>query len=503
MIDVPALLRRFEPILFFDRNERFVPSNARRYLEHSMLWSTSSVNPDDKRNWRSRIGRFDLDAAPGEGGIFIGTPPFSGPNPDSEFFFDLASWRDDPFDSTATVDNLADLDRIFSLYGGIDPKQGNDGDLAPSRFWYHGEAFASDRLLSLIQSSPVPRIFAPLFASLVDPLLLFYYLFFPGHDEALAGCPNLGNLDLPGVGTIPGPADPATWGSCAGEWAAIGILLAGDGNHANYQATQIGLSARDTGTPSYPQGESRVAMMVSNWDSAGTVGDHPLVFVAVGTHGLYLTGGSFPLPQFSPQDFSASSCGAYETPDAESAAENAISAENEAVDHTLEYKILGATAALLDPLGGAIVGFLLGLPEYDGMAGLAGANPSIADPGPAPQQSDQAPGPGDFGLIIGPAGVTPPNGAGVEQQVWPQLDPALDEGLATTVDGITDSLWLGGVLASPGTRPAWIPSDDGLSGYQGRWGNRVTSDPFGRRAGMFFPEFWSKFFSGLAKFLSQ
>jgi hypothetical protein len=185
-------------------------------------------------------------------------------------------------------------------------------------------------LQPLIQNSPFASVFTPVLASLTDPLLLFYYLFFPGHDEGLEGCDN------------------TTWGSCAGEWAAVGVLLQGDGNHTNFQATHIGLSARDTGTPSYPQGESRVAMTVSNWALVTKVNDHSLVFTAVGTHGLYLTGGSFKVPQFSPQDFSASSCGAYETPDAESAAENAIIAANEAADHTLEYKVLGASATLLN-----------------------------------------------------------------------------------------------------------------------------------------------------------
>jgi hypothetical protein len=486
MIDVPALLRRFEPILYFDQQERFVPSDAKRYVEHSRLWSTTPVNPDDKKNWQSRIDRSNIGAAPGEGGTFIGTPPFSGPHSDSEFFFDLTSWRDNLSDkaNSDTSNDFADLDRIDKRYGGIDPNRGTDAKLAASRFWYHGEAFTPDRLQPLIQNSPFTSVFTPVLASLTDPLLLFYYLFFPGHDEGLEGCDN------------------TTWGSCAGEWAAVGVLLQGDGNHTNFQATHIGLSARDTGTPSYPQGESRVAMTVSNWALVTKVNDHSLVFTAVGTHGLYLTGGSFKVPQFSPQDFSASSCGAYETPDAESAAEKAIIAANEAADHTLEYKVLGASATLLNPIGGAIVGFFLTLAE-EGMAGIAGTNPSVAESSAAPQQSDHAPSPGDFGLIVGPAGVVPPNGAGVKQQVWPQFDPALDEGLATTIDGRTYSLWLGGVLASTSTRPAWLPSDDGLAGYQGRWGNRVTSDPFGRRAGMFFPEFWSKFFAGLAKALSQ
>jgi len=40
----------------------------------------------------------------------------------------------------------------------------------------------------------------------------------------------------------------------------------------------------------------------------------------------------------------------------------------------------------------------------------------------------------------------------------------------------------------------WWPSDSGLSGYQGRWGPQVESDPFSRRAGMRFPTFWRTFF---------
>jgi hypothetical protein len=119
----------------------------------------------------------------------------------------------------------------------------------------------------------------------------------------------------------------------------LAILLKGDGNHAVYQATHIGLSARDTGTATYPEGESRLAMTVANWDLAGKVDDHPLVFVAKGTHDLYLGGGAQAVPQFSPQDFSASTCGAYETPDAESATKNAISAANDSADHTLEYNL--------------------------------------------------------------------------------------------------------------------------------------------------------------------
>jgi hypothetical protein len=49
------------------------------------------------------------------------------------------------------------------------------------------------------------------------------------------------------------------------------------------------------------------------------------------------------------------------------------------------------------------------------------------------------------------------------------------------------------------TKQIWWPSDDGKSGYRGRWGPLVVSDPFRRRSGMRFPEFWKMFFLALAK----
>ena len=45
----------------------------------------------------------------------------------------------------------------------------------------------------------------------------------------------------------------------------------------------------------------------------------------------------------------------------------------------------------------------------------------------------------------------------------------------------------------------WWPSDDGKSGYRGRWGPLVANDPFRRRSGMRFPKFWKMFFVALAK----
>jgi hypothetical protein len=149
MIDVPALLRRFEPILYFHKDERFFPSDAKRYAEKSALWSTTTNHPDDKSSWQLRIKRNHVGAAPGEGDVFLGAAPFSGPDLVTEFFFDLASWRDNIDDTAApeASNDLADLDRIAARYAGA------DAELAASRFWYHGEVYTPDRLLPLIDNS--------------------------------------------------------------------------------------------------------------------------------------------------------------------------------------------------------------------------------------------------------------------------------------------------------------------------------------------------------------
>src|SRR5271165_2687119 len=50
-IDPGDLIRRFEPFLFFHAEERFFPSDAKRYMEHCALWDAEGVVRDNKANW--------------------------------------------------------------------------------------------------------------------------------------------------------------------------------------------------------------------------------------------------------------------------------------------------------------------------------------------------------------------------------------------------------------------------------------------------------------------
>jgi hypothetical protein len=49
--DVADLIRRFEPVLFFHPDERFFPSDAKRYVENSTIWTVEGAKADDKTNW--------------------------------------------------------------------------------------------------------------------------------------------------------------------------------------------------------------------------------------------------------------------------------------------------------------------------------------------------------------------------------------------------------------------------------------------------------------------
>src|SRR4051812_13014518 len=89
-LDPVDVIRRFEPILYFHRDETLFPSDAKRYLERCALWDVNGGPRDDRARWGGasprtfphfpRIPRGKLIAAEGEdpvvgeSGLFIGQP---------------------------------------------------------------------------------------------------------------------------------------------------------------------------------------------------------------------------------------------------------------------------------------------------------------------------------------------------------------------------------------------------------------------------------------------
>jgi hypothetical protein len=219
--DQLQLIKDFEPVLFFHGGdaavpeERFFPSDAKRYLEHCALWKASDpfLTLGDWGN-TPVVEAGKLGALPNEGDVFLGKGLPSGhfefleTPADKECFLDLAGWKaaGSPFPS---ANRYANLDSTANLYR-TDPK------LKESEFWYHAEFFDADRLRrlfnSVLESGDTIIHFIDLFSGappfLINPALICYYLFYPGHDEGLSDCPY---TDRRSLAVLPanGPASPS------------------------------------------------------------------------------------------------------------------------------------------------------------------------------------------------------------------------------------------------------------------------------------------------------
>ncbi len=205
------------------------------------MWSGAG---DDKKTWgpggptlprTPLVGRGMIAARDGEPGTFLGrTQP---PDLLSGTFLDLAGWRGGEDVTDASDNHYANLDKIATLYNAS-PADGGDLVLPGSRFWYHAEVFGAPRLRFL--ASPANQDTPPGFerpsqaaiASLQDPALVCYYLFFPGCDDPLEGCD---------------PEFSKLFGAFAGDWACIAVLLEGAGNQTKYKPKFIGLTSRNPG----------------------------------------------------------------------------------------------------------------------------------------------------------------------------------------------------------------------------------------------------------------
>jgi hypothetical protein len=480
------LIRRFEPILFFDPAERFFPSDAKRYLEHCALWKARAPfltmedwqNPAPAAARQPAIAAGEIGAIDGQASVYLGrttTPTgnfeFLETPPNQECFFDLGGWKPA---GTLPADRYADLDRIAERYR-------TEPGLNESQFWYHAEFFDTSRLRGLfdvVRSTgghdfrSLFRLFGVATASLNIPSLICYYLFFPGHDEGLPGCE--------------GAAEAREFASFAGEWECIALLLdqATDGT---YSAKFIGLTGPNIGEVLHGGGEVRVGMRIFSWDTTADqqrFDDHPRLAIAKGSHALYIPGAADrqePVTPFTTADPSRNSCGRAEAPAASFPfQETEFPGAGEAIGI-----LLGKTLGLAFASGGLgfIPGAIWGLIEL----GDAGDTTTVNVPIPPP------PGLGapidnvtTAGEVIHPKGKVPAGVPLTRAHPWRSENLTLPNGRSYdfTVDRATQILW---------------PGDPFYKGYTGRWGPRVEADQQTRRAGMRFPNFWRMFFDELVR----
>lgn len=474
--DALKLAKQFEPILYFHAAEKFYPSNAKRYIKMCALWRVQS--PFDVKDFWGRkepppydyprapiIGYKGIAAVKGEQGTFLGDDLVNTAS--EERSLDLSGWKDASGMGDSTV--TATSKNTYSNRSAVATRYDASGDLADSKYWYHVEMFEELRLRRLLSGVRAPNLVKVLDDLKVpdvtgDPpkevALLCYYFFFPAHEEGpIPGCTNV---------------EAKEFGSFAGEWVCMALLLRKDKPSAPFKPSYIGMSGRGPYAATPPRGQAadsddmarRSVMMVFPFATSESIGEHPKIFVANGTHSLYPMAGTFAV------SYSAGApgqCGLVEP-----AAPK---------DHPGPLEAPGIFLAKL--LAAAASGSVLGL------FALAGALVAAGLEGVLPPHGLNVTGE----LISGPDDVTGPPGSG--KVVRP-------ENLAVPDGGSDLQNWMSKAGATIGGKPydhlvdrdkqPWWPSDSGLSGYQGRWGPRVESDPFSRRAGMRFPTFWRTFF---------
>jgi hypothetical protein len=468
-----ALVKRFEPVLFFHPQEKFFPSDAKRYIEHAALW-TAQAPYDDKNDWggqpgapfprKPTVAAMGLAAAPGEPGSFAFDSALGAAN--DHRFLELGGWKDakeDPEPNvTDTSANLyADRGAIEALY---------IGDLEASRFWYHAEVFHHDRLLTAAQSESGLDL-TKILNRLTDPTLLCYYLFFPAHQQSVGADSCSGVLSAEEV-------------SChAGDWQCIAILGEGDGDQftpkflgrtgSRPTATEI------AGTSQYRayqfEDDNLTALSVDAWstDEPQVTDGHPRFYVAAGSHSLYTKPGDQAVDPYPP-DQQPSACGGLDNPGVD------IPGADQSVSVGVILAKLAA-GGILDTLAPTFAAALVSLIIEGWNAATAPFGASFPGDTPDPDHPPAAPG---AGKTLRPAGLAVPD-AGNDIVDWrSQRALTIDD---RTYDCIVDR-----------TAQPWWPSDDTLHGFWGRWGQHVTSDALPRRAGPRFPSYARMFLLALA-----
>jgi hypothetical protein len=504
--EVVKLVRRFEPILIFHPSEAFFPCDAKSYIEQCALWKAEQPF-DEKDSWGGKGQPFDRkplirkmmigvdtpDAIP-TGGTYLGEKqgnafPFLIDNAQEEHFLELGGWKDSPTITSTSENRYSNRVSVQLRYREV--------PLRDTRFWYHAELFHFERLQELIggpspalEPTPESDLLRRVFITLAPgkPALLCYYFLFPAHAEALAA-----------------PCDARAAGqefaSFAGEWACVAILLErGSPNDAHLPRFIGHTGRRDIGMR---QGldltnNGRLGMTVKSWKVPidvhaktlpETVYDHPKVFVSLFTHSLYLQPGNNIVKPYPPEA-SPQWCGRYDSP-------NALEAANPRTARPASPLAWGKIVAGL--LGGGLAGALAGtywtvqeeLPPFPYTR--FGADVSEGDQ-PAP---DIGPPSDNFGTVAHSEHLT------LNRVEFPRATFviwAARETSSVTIETETPHRYERHYnFIVNRSEQIWWPSDDGKSGYRGRWGPRVANDPFARRAGMRFPLFWRMFFVALAK----
>ena len=473
--DAAGLAKAFEPVLVLMQDERFVPSNAKAYIEQCALWKAETPF-DDKNSWGGKGAPFDrlpiidhghISVLAGESGTLLG-PANLADTQIEERFIELTGWKDpsgnpEPKVTATSKNRYSEREFIAQLYNNT-PMEGGNDHLRDSRFWYHAELLANPLLRALLGSVTAPNL-ANVLTTFKNAALLNYYLFFPAHEQSAdPTCTNIEALEF----------------NCfAGEWGCISILLEQDQPGSDFVPSLIGCTGcfisdnpNIAQAPDDGDAAKRIWMKVFPFTAATLVGQSPQLFVAKGTHSLYLQPG--PVAVDFPDDSRPFLCATGEgTP-----VDQPDNSTNPFAPLGILLAKMMAGNGLLGPIG-ALAGLVAGIVEWtEGNFGLG----VTGERGPVPNDvtADVS-----TGLIIRSPGLNVPGAGPDQQQDWLAAQGVMQFG--RRYDFVVDR-----------ASQRWWPGQFGQGGYTGHWGPRVTIDPFGRRAGMKFPAFWHMFFLAVA-----
>jgi hypothetical protein len=468
---IADLAQRFEPILLFHPDEQFFPVDPKWYLERCALWP-AAPNFTDRTKWGEpppavfprgpRVSKANLFALVGEtpaAGQWLGTPGRDfgitvipnqqTPPPTEEFFFEFVGWEPvtNPPVDVATTNRHPALDP--TEYGAA---------LSDSRPWYYVEFLSNADLVTFTQNHKPSGL--DLGIAIVDSATtaLLYYFLYPLHQEALENCESAG--------------EGQSFATYAGEWGCVALLIDASG-----APRFAGLTSRNVGAPSQVASEdARVGMTVFPWTAvdkvtSGADEQHPKILVSRGTHGHYVSAGPHVVtPFWGGNDPTRGSCGVIEAAD-DVISGDIITIPGEPSNVPSSWILVAKAITLV----GAIWALL------EALAGPFGSDDTLATPNATP--TDQTGGPTTFGRIIRPNGLTFAETAGAASVTDWNVSriTSMDNRVYDRVVSRPAQLW-------------WVPRQQVGSavegpGWSGRWGPRVTNDPFNRRAGGKCPDF--------------
>ncbi len=527
--DHSDLIRAFEPILYMPKGERFYPSDSKRYLERSNLWTADPAK--DPPGAGPKLGaRGKFAGKTGEPESFLPNNIANNEN----CFLEVSGWIDGRANPAPKKNRFANLDRLAQAYNLFDPLLG-DVFLSTSRFWYHAEVFEETRFQSLTEFARGPhsvvvnetlRRLSSSSSTDGKPLLLIYNFFFPGYDLGLAGC------DL--------KPDSDMFGSFAGQWSCFALLLRSKGPVPGttidaWFPEAVAYSVRSPDGLGDTQGnvleDARIQLQVHNGQVDGPVdfvsrdrgagkhpGNHARLFAVKGTH-TFSTKPNRPESTPNIKDPAAKDCGQNEllevvVKEPEKSDTTTVTGRNTWAGNKYVVAAKIAASALGGPFG-LVLGAFWAIEELIIFSGGVATALGLDEPlpaAPAPTKTtEQLPittNPEDFQLVITPFGFpkesVPPSGlisASLDAWytvTWPA--PLTREAtLETEIGGKTYSLMISRTSASDTPKQNWWPSIQGDQMSRLRWGPEVNIDPFKRRSGMAFQEYWSRFLVAYAK----